>query len=175
MKNIDWNQVEDLKDYNRIPAGGYICVITAVEDVPEKEYLKIEYDISNGDYRGYFKGLYLNKGFWGGSFVKSYKVKAQPFFKAFKTAVEASNPGYTYNNDEKTLVGKYVGLVLGEEEYLDKNNKIRTRTYVDQAHSAKAIQAGEFEIPELKKLKASEPTPAFAPIPDGSGDPLPWE
>ena len=41
MKKINWKNVEEAKEFEKLPAGGYICGITAVEDVPEKEYLRI--------------------------------------------------------------------------------------------------------------------------------------
>ena len=30
MKNIDWNNVKEAEEFERLPAGGYICVITGV-------------------------------------------------------------------------------------------------------------------------------------------------
>ena len=66
MKNIDWQNVEEVKEYVRVAPGGYVCVITAVEDVPDKEYLRIEYDIAEGENKGYYKALYDSKGVLGG-------------------------------------------------------------------------------------------------------------
>ena len=48
-------------EFARPTAGGYICKIMDVEDVPmdantgKGDYLRIEYDIANGDFAGYFK------------------------------------------------------------------------------------------------------------------------
>ena len=54
MKKINQNKWNDTKasggEYDKLPAGAYICVIKTVEDVPDKEYLKIEYDIADGKY-----------------------------------------------------------------------------------------------------------------------------
>ena len=85
MKNVNLQNVEEAKDFERLPAGGYVCGITAVEDVADKEYLKIEFDIAEGDFKNYYRDLYQSKAFWGGNFVKSYKDKALPFFKGFIT------------------------------------------------------------------------------------------
>ncbi len=163
MRNIDWNNVEEAKEFEKVTPGGYVCGITAVENVENKEYLRIEYDIAEGEKKNYYRELYKSKGFWGASFIKSYKETALPFFKAFKTAVENSNKGYTFNNDEKTLVRKLVGLVLAEEEYKANDGKIKTRLYVDQVHSIDKIRSGDFTVPELKKLdvKDSPTTPTF--------------
>lgn len=92
MKNLNLENVQEAKDFTPVPPDGYICRITSVEDVPDKEYLRVEFDIAEGDFKGNYQTLYENKGFWGGSFVRSYKEKALPFFKSFTTAIENSNP-----------------------------------------------------------------------------------
>ena len=81
-------------------------------------------------------------------------------FKGFVSAVEASNKGYTFDFDEQTLVGKVVGLVLGDEEFLNQKGQVRTRTYVNAVRSVEAIKNGDYKVPELKKLDASKVTTA---------------
>lgn len=176
MKNINWNEVEDVIEYERLSAGGYICGITAVNDVSDKQYLKVEYDIADGKFKNYFKDLYDSKSFWGGSFIKSYKEKARPFFKAFISSVEKSNRGYIFNNDETTLRGKFVGLVLGEEEYYANYGQIKTRLYVADVHSIDKIKSGNFKVPTLKTLTPTQNTSSADFVPAGLADEnLPWE
>lgn len=152
MKRINWNEVEEVKEYERPSAGGYVCRITAVHDEAEKEYLKVEYDIAEGEHAGYFRRLYENRGFWAGSFLKSYKEKALPFFKGFLTAVAKSNPGFQFEDDENRLRGMLIGLVLGEEEYRGNDGTVKKRLYVDQIRSVNGIRGGEWELPDLKRL-----------------------
>jgi hypothetical protein len=153
MRNIDLSQVADIQEFKKVAPGGYICRITSVVDVPDKEYLKIEYDIAFGEFEGHYQQLSDSKGFWGASFIKSYKDKALPFFKGFITAVEKSNNGYTFSNNEQTMYGKLIGLVLGEEEYMKGDGTtIGTRLYVHQTRSIEEIRKG-VEVPALKKLK----------------------
>lgn len=156
MKRIDWNNVEDPKEYAKLPAGGYICKITAVQDVPDKEYLNIEYDIADGEFKGYFRELYMNKSFWGGRFVKSYKEKALPFFKGFLTAVGNSNANFKFNDEEKNLIDKYIGLVLGEEEYIGNDRQMKKRLYVASIHSVDKIKNHDFTVPDLKKYEMKD-------------------
>lgn len=52
MKNINWNSVPDPVELPRLTPGGYVCKITVAVDVPEKEYLKLEYDIAEGEAQG---------------------------------------------------------------------------------------------------------------------------
>lgn len=152
MRNLNLAEVEEAQEYKRIGTGGFICKITAVEDVPEKEYLKVEYDIAEGEFKGYYKELFDSKNFWGGKFIRSYKEKALPFFKGFITSVENSNNGYKFDNNESKLVGKFVGLVIGEEEYNKNDGTVGNRLYVDKVRSVEEIKKGSFEIPNLKKL-----------------------
>lgn len=155
MRPIDLTNVEEAKDgFDKLPAGGYVCKITMAQDMPESEMLKLEYDIAEGQYAGYFKKKYDDTTYWFGDTVKSYKETALPFFKQFITAVEKSNPGYHWNNNEQTLVGKFVGFVIGEEEYKNKKTgEVKTKMGVRMVRSVEAIRSGDFKIPELKKLK----------------------
>ena len=176
MRNINWNEIEEIKEYERLTAGGYICGITAVQDVEEKEYLKIEYDVVDGKFKNYFKDLYESKSFWGGSFIKSYKQRALPFFKAFVTSVEASNSGYKFNNDESTLRGKLVGLVLGEEEYYANDGQVKTRLYVADVHSVDKIKSGNFRVPAMKTLTPAQNNSSTDFVPANlASENLPWE
>lgn len=172
MRQLNLQNVEEATEFERVVPGGYVCGITQVTDVPEKEYLMIEYDIAEGPKKNYYRQLSDAKGFWGGKFVKSYKEKALPFFKAFITAVERSNSGYTWDNDETKLKRKLVGLVFGEEEYRKNDGSIGKRLYVDQIHSVDKIRNLDYVIPELKRLSApsiTEPT-TFSSAPSFEGD-----
>ena len=77
-------------------------------------------------------------------------------FKGFTNAIENSNKGYKWNFDEKSLVNKIVGVVIGEEQYLNQKGQVRTRTYVSAVRSVDTIKKGEFTVPELKKLDATK-------------------
>lgn len=152
MKNIDWNAVEEVKEFNKLPAGGYVCGITAVEDVASSEYLKLEFDIAEGEYKNYYRSLYDNRGFWAGKFIKSYKEKALGFFKKMLTAFEKSNAGFKFDNDEKVLKRKLIGLVIGYEQYLGNDGTVKERITVTDFLPVEDIRAGKFDIPALKTL-----------------------
>lgn len=161
MKKIDLKNVQEFTKFKN-PVGGFICEIKTVEDVPEKEYLRIGYDIAEAlnDEQKEFVGMYekrkKERDFDYPTTVVSYKENSLPFFKGFVTALENSNKGYTWDNDETQFVGKRIGFVIGEEEYegQDKNGapKVKVRTYVAERHSVQAIKEGDFEVPEFKKL-----------------------
>ena len=122
MKAINnFDKIQESGSFEKLPVGGYIIKILAVDDVPEKEYLKIFFDINDGEKKGFFQKAFKEdtraEKKWpnAGSFIRSYKEKALPMFKGFTNAIENSNKGYKWNFDEKSLVNKIVGVVIGEE------------------------------------------------------------
>ena len=159
MQNFNWNEVREAEDFETLMPGGYICGITKAEDCADKQYLRLEYDIAEGPYKNHWRNLSSAAGFWGGVLIRSYKEKARPFFKQFITCVQASNPGYVFQNDENTLLRKKLGLVLGEEEYKAKDGTVKKRLYVAQVKTIKAIQEGDYTVPALKHLP--DPSPSY--------------
>lgn len=183
IKNIA--SVEEAKESgSRLPAGGYVCKYTKVEDREEKNGLYMEYDIAEGDFKDYFKALEERMDFWGGHYFRSYSEKAIPFFKRMCSAVTKSNKKFIFDGnehcDESTLVGKLIGLVLGEEEYVGNDGSTKTRLYVVREMPIDDIKAGKFKVPAIKKLKEEETTTAkasddgFMNIPEGADEETPF-
>lgn len=167
MKKIDMTNVQEAGEFKRPGAGAYICGITKVEDVSDKEYLKVTYDIIDGEFKGYYKEMRENnpEWAWAGAYVKSYKTAALPMFKRFCTAVSRSNgnfvfDGNTVNADEQTLVGKKIGLLLGEEEYYGNDGELKTRLIVVREFSIDKLN--EQKVPEIKKIKEDKPKDSSA-------------
>lgn len=164
MKKIEnFEQVKASGEFDSLKPGGYIGVIYKAEDESEKEYLKVSFDIAEGEFADYYKNLYSQFNFWGGVFIRSYKEKALSMFKGFIKAVEESNVGYVWNWDESTLKGKKVGLILQEEEYVPTGGahagELRTRLIVQKVVNVETIKSGKYKVPELKKLdKYTAPT-----------------
>ena len=163
MKSIDMTNIQEAGEFTRPAPGAYICGIVKAEDVASKEYLKITYDIIEGEFKGYYKEMRANnpEWEWAGAYVKSYKEKALPMFKRFCTAVSRSNGKFVFdggntNHDEKTLKGKKIGLLLGEEEYTGNDGRIKTRLYVVREFSIDKL--ADQKVPELKKLKEESST-----------------
>lgn len=154
MRKVNLDNVQEAGDFRRPTAGAYICVITDVVDIPEKEYLKVSYDHADGEFKGYYAEL--RKKFpdwdWCGAYCKSYKQAALPMFKRFCNAVSRSNGNFVFdanneNAEEKTLIGKKVGLVFQKEEYYGNDGSIKDRLIV----------AREFPIDKLDSQKVPEP------------------
>ena len=171
MKPIsNWDDVVPTSNREALQPGGYVIKITKATDDPKKEYLKLVYDIAEGDQaKRYSDEWGLNPdNDYAHSFYRSYKEKALGMFKAFINAVEGSNAKYKWDWKEEKLVGKLVGIVLGEEEYENNRGEVKVRLYVNSVHPADEIRKGDFKVPALKKLKgaAAPEVEGFTPLTD---------
>lgn len=167
MKSINgWENVEAQgnEEYKRLVPGGYVCRITKVEDHPDKQYLYIEFDIAEGEFTGHGADCLERRGFNPLKMYRSYTEKSAGMFKGFTQCVEESNTGYTWDWDEKKLVGRIIGVVLGEEEYKKRDGTVGTR-FNARVKTSQAIRAGKFKVPEKKCLEP-EPSSAFTPMED---------
>lgn len=174
MKPIKgYNNAQASGDFEKLAPGGYVIKITGVQDADDKQYLKIVYDIAEGPQAGRFKNEDAEHEFRH-SFVRSYKETALGMFKAFIRAVDESN-GTKFDSriekgfPENELVGKILGIVLGEEEYENNRGEVKTGLKVKSCRAADDIRQGNFKVPELKKLeKAAQPAqvPGFTPLSD---------
>lgn len=174
MKAI--NNFENVKatngEFSRPAAGGYCIEILDVKDVPMNEqtgkgdYLKIDYDICHGEFAGYYTKQYERfGGDWFANFIRSYKESAAGMFKHFINCVEESNTGYKWAWDEKSLVHKFVGVVLGEEEYQKRDGSVGTKLVVKDIKTLKQIMNGEFKVPPIKKLAENASAPSYGSVP----------
>ena len=185
MKKLNLQNVNEAGTSQRLPAGGYVCRYTDVVDYPDKEYLYMEYDVIEGEFKGYYRALKDRAGFWGGKVYRSYKEKALPMFKRMCSAVTKSNKGFIFdggdkNSDETTLIGMNVGMVFGEEEYEADNGEIKTRLYVAYECDADKIRKGDFKVPDLKTIDRPKEAPTvtgnegFMQVPDSESAGVPW-
>ena len=159
-------------EFNRPTAGGYCVEILEVKDFPmnaqtgKGDYLKIDYDICHGEFAGYYtKQNERFGGAWFANFIRSYKESAVGMFKHFINCVEESNKGYKWNWEENSLVGKYVGVVLGEEEYLKNDGTVGVRLTVKEIKTIDQIVNGQFKVPAIKKLAGTVNTSPIVSAP----------
>ncbi|MBR4687074.1 MAG: hypothetical protein IKP01_02070 [Bacteroidales bacterium] len=155
FKNTKWTEVEEAGTSRMLPAGGYVAVITAVEDIESKEYLRFTYDIAEGDLAGFFE---TEDRAYTHQFTRSYKARAKGFMKRFLVCVEESSPGFSlgsWDNDPMALVGKKVGIVVQREDYTNRDGDDRARMNVEDFAKADDIRHGRFVMPEPKDNRAA--------------------
>ena len=113
-------------EYEQVTLGGHICRIVQanVEAKNGRQMLVILFDIDEGGaFDGYYQKQYEERrrkssdAKWGGTIYQYVDGSGTPFFKGIISSIEESNAGYTWNWDEKTLVGLYFGGNFGREQY----------------------------------------------------------
>ena len=152
-------------EFERLPAGGYVCRIVRVEDCDkeEKPYLHVVYDIAEGEYARFYDtdwGKDTSHD-WAHDMRQYYTPAAFGVFKGFLKAVDISNgtnleATAEQGMDERKLCGLLIGLIIGEEEYESNTGDVRTRLRVRGTRPAQTIRDGKFKQPELKKLPLAE-------------------
>ena len=186
-----FNSFDTAKTYSeteKLPAGGYVVkIMAATEETASNgnSFLKISFDIAEGEYKGYYERKYRtaneNDKKWKGNinlYVPLEDGSEQDEYTAskFKTSImniEESNPGYHWDWDEKKLKGKIVGCIFREKEYDYEGN---TGFFAEPFRliSADNIRNNKFRMPKPKLLNGSTTVSDPASADNFSDDDLPF-
>ena len=178
MKQIEnWKDVNknEVVEFSNLEAGPQIVKILKVVDVVEKEYLKIAFDVSTGEFKDCFRDQFNRDDRedkkWpnSGIMYKSYKASASRFFAAFTTSVEKSNAGYEWDWKEQGLVGLIFVANFREEEYL-YNDELKVSLKCYEPRSTVALQASRIKIMEKKVLPRQDNSKPAPKIEEPKGD-----
>lgn len=151
MRKVNWDTVKESTpgDFRRPDPGAYVAQIISVEDREDREYLRIEWDFASGEWKGDNTRVFQRAGFWPMPYNASYKEKALGFFKHFKKAVEESNRGYLFSEDDvQGLRGKFFGVILAEREY-----KGEVKLKAVNVCTTSDVQSGNYAVPKEKPKK----------------------
>lgn len=166
----NWAIIEESNPSTMLEPGGYVCRITGVQDVPEKEYLWIIYDVIEGEKAGIYGGMGADDE-WKHRFTRSYKDSAAGMFKAFLNRLEESNKmgprpfsveQWQVYSDERQLVGLEIGLVFGKELYTTERGEDKERTVVSGVYASQDIRSGNYKVPEPKDRRTQVASTAAA-------------
>ena len=180
MKVKNWTLIEESTPGQMLEPGGYVVRITDVNDVPEKEYLWIVYDVAEGPCAGMYAGMPKSDD-WKHRFTRSYKESAEGMFKAFLNRLEESNRGrfdvatWQVRADERQMIGLELGIVVQKETYTNDKGEDRERTVVVGVEAAQDIRNGDFRLPEPKDRRTRiEGSQAAAPAHQAASEPVPF-
>ncbi len=183
MRQIDWDNVQEKQagSFDRPPVGGYVLTIMEAHEDEPKEYYRLYWDYAEGEWKGYREALFQTRGWNLPAFYRSYKNSAQGFFKTFMQVLQDSNPRFDWHTWTKAggkdaaLNGLKFGAVIGEEEYIGRDGKTKIRQVITEVLPIAQIHAGNFKVPELKKLKndAQKPIPDAKPAAPAAAAPSP--
>lgn len=167
MLGINLQHVEAASNYPKPGPGGYAIEITKAVNNKDKERIEIEFDICAGEFAGYYKDMKERLGWHTAKFNKSYKPKALSFLKSFIQVVLDSNEdtdglvvGDFEDIDETKLIGKKIGMVVGEAEYMgnDGTKKVKLDFYNATFINLESYRKGEYTVPDFKPLEGSAPS-----------------
>ena len=166
-----YDEAQAFGEFETLPAGGYKCLIKEVEcakTTTDKEYLKIKFDIAEGEYKDFYHEKFVNdtrpepkwSGIWT-VFMAGYDPgTTNPKFKGLITSIEASNPNFKFDFvHEKDLENKKVGIVFREEEFLGTDGQVHTGVKPFFAVSYDKVE--EQKIPNKKVLSDNQFDQAF--------------
>ena len=177
-------------EYETLKPGGYICKIIAAKEEKSKKsgnrMLRLALDIDEGTYKGFFMKRweelkkqqqepnqeirYPNAAIYRQ--MLEGNEKSVGFLKGLMTSLEASNPNFKWDWDEKKLVGLRCGAIFGEEEYERLDGSVGISCKIKFIRTIKCIQDENFKIPELKKLPTRGDAAEFSGAADN--DDLPF-
>ena len=163
MKIIEnWNEIEakGMEDFKALPIGAYECIIRKAEVYTNsnngKESFKVEVDVANGEYKGYFQKRFDNNPnstkTWDNNATRylAFQGDNSAYFKGFITCVENSNPGYTWDWDETKLTNKKICGVFQYEEYEKQDGSRGVKVRLNKFRSLDKIK--EIEVSDNVRM-----------------------
>lgn len=177
-------QIETAKasddQYEEVEAGGYVCKIVdaILNNKDGKANIELHLDIDEGNHKGFFQKLEDRAGFWGLRGYMSFKESQISKFLKTCTAINISNPGFSFDPMKKggvdvdTLKGKLIGIVIQKEEYKSNSGDIREKCAVYNITEVEKIRNKKFKIPMLKKLV--EDVASVVDVPDDAPEEAPF-
>lgn len=162
-KPTNYDEIQLNENFTPIELGGHKGVIMGAEkytsDFSGNTSLKVSVDTDKDDKQpNYFTDMYKNDEKedkkWSNQAIKYVSLKNDEncvkMLKSFITAVENSNPEFTYdwNKDTTQLKGKKVGIVFGLEEYKAQDGQIKTIAKLNQFRSIDKVDNAP--IPRVK-------------------------
>lgn len=171
MKVMNWVAVEESQGGNQLKPGGYVITIQDVEDVEDREYLRITYDVKEGEFAGVYSTNWGVQNPWAHQFIRSYKDSAQGMFKAFLNRLEESNrgmnppftvAGWQVHCSPRAFVGLEVGIVLQTEQYTNNKGEDKERLVVRSVEASQDIRNGDYKLPAPQDNRTREEQPAQA-------------
>jgi hypothetical protein len=158
----NWNEVEakGMEDFKALPIGAYECIIRKAEVYRNpnngKESFKVEVDIANGEYKGYFQKRFdtnpNSTKTWDNNATRylSFQGDNIAYFKGFITCVENSNPGYKWDWDETKLTNKKICGVFQYEEYENQEGKKGVKVRLNKFRSLDKMK--DIEVSDSVRL-----------------------
>jgi hypothetical protein len=146
---------------DKLGAGPYVGVITFAEEKQSKngnQMLVLNVDIAEGPFKGNYAAL--SQRLAKDCYLKHYRVLSEDnagYLKGDILAIEHSNQNFKYDFEEKSLIGKFVGINLREEEYFGNTGEIKSNVKILHLCSASDVRKGAIKAPKPKTVQRGAP------------------
>ena len=201
MMNFDkpagYDEVQAGGEFTPIELGGHKLIIKKLEEVTASngnKYLKVSFDTAPDDVQpNYYTEAWKNdtreQKKWGGVatvFPTDREGKTSKTFKQFCTSIETSNNSKIQwgAGFEASIVGKKIGGVFGEKEYVGSDNTLKTARKLfwwcglESVETAKVPKKRELSDDDYDKVADNggfgTDQDGFATIPEGIVEELPF-
>lgn len=168
----DSAEAVNIGEFKAITPGWYPAVIHKVMEgsTPNgAEFLEFWIDIIDGEFIRYYEKDYKaqrpdigGEKKWRGTVRYFTTEKALPMLKGGITAIEESNPGYTFDWNDATVKGKKVGVGIRREQYEATDGQLKFATRPFAFCDIKKVISGEMDPPK-DRLLSNAPARAAAP------------
>ena len=193
----DFAQTKSYGEVQTLPKGGYVMRIlgATVEENSIGQYVKIQMDIAEGEYRDFYRRDYENQQTEDKKWHCNYLLNVpkddgteqdgwtKRKFKTFTEALEESNPGYHFDWDEAKFKGLLVGGLFNLRQYEKSDGTIGESTNLAAVCKVDTIRSGRYTLPKDKLLAAGQgksgaavtmDEDGFMNVPDGLDAELPF-
>jgi hypothetical protein len=171
-----YSEAQAYTENEKLPAGGYPIKIMAanVDTYDWGEVLLIQFDISEGQYKGFYKKNYESQQTenqkWKGTIRMNLpkddgSEKDGWTIRGLKTnmlALEESNKGFKWEWDESKLKGLSVGGLFRDKEW-QYEGKTGFFTECFKLYSLEKVRVGDFKMPDTKYLNGKQSAPESVP------------
>lgn len=180
-KPNNWEQVQEYAVREKLPVGAYVCKVKQVT-LQQNDYGQVMcllYDIVEGEHQGFYANDFAGQPNGGEKKWRGVMriwipqddgsdkdEKTKRAFKGMVTSFENSNPGYRWNWDENSLVGKTVGIIYRNEEW-EYNGRRGWTAKPLRCMSAAKVRSGDFTIPDDKPLRGDAYDTGYTAAPAG--------
>lgn len=163
MRKLNWNNIQASTDgeFEQLPPGGYVVRILDMVDNDSKEYVEVIWDIAEGQYKDRYSDEWGKSHPYAHHLFMSYKDAALGMLKGRLEAIQASNPGFdpfaAWDAGRLDMFrSRLVGINLQEEEYMSREDQLRTRMNVCQVVPADDVRQGKVKVRQKKKLEGQQ-------------------